>query len=323
MFRPLGQIPLGIDDNLVIRLNAARLRAPDSLVVGLAAGKLVLQPVDFKFSLDHADGGQILPDVAIAAGDALEPEIANCVKAIALGHYDAGWREAVVAGILVAPPSPSNRRTRVPGNPLIRWIEVSPAEFFSRLPARDVSGWLQEQDGARDPNGDFDLWEAYYRLGIGIAGAVSRLQTSVFAAREPGEVVPAGLPAVQAFSRSHGAHNTAELIEVLRPAMAARRELESAINQVRRRPGSREMLNNAIGLPPDTPIEAWPPQARRALGVASAQDRAEFTRRARELARSQPDSQVLAQLVGEQRERSSRFVDRLREIFISLEAGLA
>ncbi|MCS6800512.1 MAG: hypothetical protein RMM58_07255 [Chloroflexota bacterium] len=312
-YRPLAVVPLGIDAEFGLRLSVAGQRAPDALVVGRSHRAVIIQPVDFKFSLDHAEAGQIGVEVAVAAGQLLGERFAARLE-MALQHRLRGdWTERLVPGALVSPPSQSNRRARVPGRPLIRWVDAAIEEFFPPLPAAPIAAWLTELDEIGPIHDDFDLAEAYYRLGAAVAGAVGRLTRPLFA--EHAATLPASLDAVEAWCRRHAIRSTAAAIERARPLLDERRAQEARLRRLLRRPASREELNAAVGQPPETPLSAWSAAALQALREAQEEDRAAVLRRGAELlASGSSEEDALALLEADYQARARQFLARLREL---------
>lgn len=313
LFRPSAVVPLGLDETFSARLSAAGKRAPDALVVGLARGAPVIQPVDFKFSLDHAEGGQVAVEVARAAGAVLGPAlVARLSAALERPSFD-DWPDRVVAGCLVAPPSESNRRARVPGRPPVRWLPTTVEAFFPPLPAAPVAQWLLALDAVGPIRDDFDLAEAYYRLGAAVAGAVGRLTRPLFA--DSAASVPASLAEVIAWSEMRPIRSAADLVEALRPLLAQRREREGRLHRLLRRPVGRDALNAAVGLPAEAAVDGWPAAARQALLQALAEDRMTILRLGAEwVASGMTEDEALTRLERDSRARSERFLERLREL---------
>jgi hypothetical protein len=313
LYRPLAVVPIGLDENFARQLSAAGQRAPDACVIGRARGRPVIQPVDFKFSLDHAEAGQIAIDVARAAGERLGPALSERLQSALPAEQATQWQAHLVPGVLVAPPSASNRRARVPGRPLIRWLPTAIEEFFPSLPAASVAEWLAQLDQNWPIRDDFDLAEAYYRLGAALAGALGRLARPLFA--EGGEIPLASLAAIVAWQQAHNLHSTAAIFAALRPALLARRARERQLAQLLRRPASWKQLAQALGQSPTTPLDQWPEAARRALPLALADDRAELLARGRALvAAGTSEEEALALLQREQAPRRARFLARLRAL---------
>jgi hypothetical protein len=313
LFRPSAVVPLGLDETFSARLSAAGQRAPDALVVGLRRGVPIVQPVDFKFSLDHAEAGQVAVDVAVAAGTLLGPALTARLSAALERTRLDDWPDHVVAGCLVAPPSGSNRRTRVPGTPPVRWLPTTVEEFFPPLPAAPVADWLVELDAVGPIRDDFDLAEAYYRLGAAVAGAVGRLARPLFA--DQAAPAPASLAEIEAWRQVRGIRSAAALVETLRPLLAQRREQERRLHRLLRRPAGRVALNAAVGLPPDAAVDAWPLAARQALLQALADDRALVLRLGAEsVAAGATEDEALERLEMDGHARSDRFLRRLREL---------
>jgi hypothetical protein len=105
------------------------------------------------------------------------------------------------------------------------------------------------------------------------------------------------------------------MIETLRPLIAERRACEGRLSQLLRRPAGREALNHAVGQPAEATMEVWPAEARRALLLALAEDRAAVLRRGAALvAEGKSEAEALAILQREQCHRAERFLRRLREL---------
>ncbi|MCS7002668.1 MAG: hypothetical protein NZ518_07465, partial [Dehalococcoidia bacterium] len=182
--------------------------------------------------------------------------------------------------------------------------------------------WLQTLiDAPVDPT-DFDLAEAYYRLGAGVGGAVRRLDRPFFALYESGEIPLAPVERVQEWRQRLRARTVVALVEGLKPLMAARREQESRLNQLLRRPVALDDLNAAAGLPSFTPIDQWSPAARQAIAACVARDRAETLARGEALlAAKMTIDGALETLNGERRARARRFIAALKTRLDALRAA--
>ncbi|MGH7861397.1 MAG: hypothetical protein ACREOS_04075, partial [Candidatus Dormibacteraceae bacterium] len=150
---------------------------------------LVLQPADFKWSLDVASYRQIsapvldrlleqVPRLAESLGALLPPEAG-----------DLPWRTR--DGIFISPKtflnqrfltSPDNERQEYPiESTEVTFIPVEPFAFYEPLPGWQTARELARLDGSGRGLGQIDTADRYYHLGAGVAGALAIAGTSIFA----------------------------------------------------------------------------------------------------------------------------------------------
>src|SRR5205807_878765 len=80
--------------------------------------------------------------------------------------------------------SSANARRPYPIEPReVHWLTVGAAEFFSPLPGWSVAGRLARLDGSAPPEGDIELAERYYHLGVGVRGVLVARGRSIFGER--------------------------------------------------------------------------------------------------------------------------------------------
>lgn len=185
---------------LVTESSGRGLKSPDCLFAGHdRLGRLVLQPADFKFTLDVAtrdqidpaplraliEGGGPLVREALArllaeAGVAeLEPER---VATWLLTALDAG-QARLLPGFFLAPDEPANRlflrqaaRRRRGGitEADVCFLPID-QRFFDGLPGAEVAPLLREVDGVAASVADFPCATYYFQLGAAVRGAFSLL----------------------------------------------------------------------------------------------------------------------------------------------------
>jgi hypothetical protein len=225
-----------VDDAEVQReLQAVGLPNPDACLVGiLPTGGGVLQPVDFKWSLDRAE----LPQVAAATLTRLLAADLPALQArLAAAQAQLGLAESTfepVDGFFFAPEHAENRaflasaanaRAEFPLTPadVVFWLVEDPPAFFAPLPGWELGCWLAELDRSTGLLQTVEGAERYFRLGAGFAGALVRLATPLFATAPATVDARAELLALRA---RHRLYTSADLASYLERQMAAREALE-------------------------------------------------------------------------------------------------
>lgn len=192
-------------------LSRTRLKNPDALLI-VANGEAVrLRAVDFKWSLETADYQQIAAAALRALHEALD-------LGTLLGR--TLLTPALEDGFFVAPETRANRdflrslANRTQEYPLEEHetllLPVAPDVFFGPLPGWEHARFLAALDRAERSLVLLDAAERYYRLGVGLAGALARLATPIFA-DEPSELSPID-ELVDLARRSH-ARSAADVIQ--------------------------------------------------------------------------------------------------------------
>jgi hypothetical protein len=207
---------------------------------------------------------------------------------------------AIEDGRFVAPVHPSNRRA-LQAEPELRTIllETDAQAFFRPLPA-----WPSARAVARFERCDLerlsslDVLERYYRIGAGVAGALTRLATGVFD-DEPAQV---DAPAEIERMRQSGKARTLNLLLItFERGLAARRSLEEQVAGIPRQAYPFARLRSDLG-------RAGAPKSlldsRGGLGKAYGEVQAGLTREVREAGRAQLEEgrsveEALAGLAGQ------------------------
>ncbi|MCA1645467.1 MAG: hypothetical protein LC797_08375 [Chloroflexi bacterium] len=152
--------------------------------------RLILEPLDFKWSLETASARQVstetLERLLAAKLGTLEAALNEARRALGLQPTSAAEPHD---GRFVAPVHPANHAALLaePELPTLL-LPLDPHAFFESLP-----GWLAARAVARLESSDLDRLsgieaiERYYRLGAGVEGALTRLQTGLFQT-EPSQV---------------------------------------------------------------------------------------------------------------------------------------
>jgi hypothetical protein len=192
-YAPRAILALADDEATRHEVHASGLPNPDACLLGMtASGEGILQPVDFKWSLERAQ----LPQVSAATLERLlEAELpgvqAHLARARAAAEVPDDEPPRVVDGFFFAPDHAENRaflasaanaRAEYPLTATdVRLWPVDAAEFFGTLDGWELGRWLAEMDRAVWQLERVEGAERYFRLGKGFAGALIRLQTPLFA----------------------------------------------------------------------------------------------------------------------------------------------
>jgi hypothetical protein len=187
---PTPVVPLWQDRALTRWLGTLGLRNPDALLIESGGdGRVTVRPIDLKWSLDTADYGQIggerLRQLFERAGDRLG----------AMVPQGAG-RPRFGDGLFVSPERPLNRlflqsaanaKKEYPIEAReVRLVPVDVPAFFAPLPGWATARRLAALEGIAlsAVEGDLELADRYYHLGVGVWGALAAADRSLFSERE-------------------------------------------------------------------------------------------------------------------------------------------
>lgn len=228
-YRTRTALVLAAEPELAAAVQAHGKSHADALLIGEQAGRTVLEPVDFKWTLETANPKQVGADVLGALLD--EPPALLATRLAGLLADLPGDEPLHHDGIFLAPDHADNRAHLAPGGPLDpEWAVLCPVdgtEFFSSLPGWDVAGALARLDGAY--LGTLEGADKYYRLGAGVLGALRRLEAGIFA-EAPADLD--GPPALAELRRVRRLNTTGEVIAYLDRALTARGELVDKLKDV-------------------------------------------------------------------------------------------
>lgn len=298
---------------------------PDALFCGRADdGQIVVQPVDFKVSLDTASFDQVeatrILDLATRGG---EHTVAAIGRAIALVDAEppvdrSDGREGVlerlatgsvrpVGGLFVSPDTAFNRvhmRSREnqhrqrPLRPAdVVLVACNPEQFCDGLPGWEEAQVLMAADGVRaDVPGDLGMAERYARLGAGIVGALQTIHSPLFGA-------PADLDTVAELRALVAGHRTSmAVLAVLQGRRVERLDLLRRRDKLLHFPYRMPALLEALGPVPGGEAGAlWPsPLLRDGIAALHAAHRARVAMAGEQwLAQGLDDAQVLERLEGD------------------------
>jgi hypothetical protein len=235
---PLARQQLGPDDFLIVLATTPALMTEvlgsglphaDALRAWREDNYLALEPLDFKWSLETASARQVSTETLARL---LAAELGSLETALAAARAELGLEASAALeprdGRFVAPVHPANQAALLadPELPTLL-LPVEPRAFFEPLP-----GWAAARSLARLESSDLDRLsgieaiERYYRLGAGVEGALSRLQTGLFET----ELHRVDAPAVIGELRQAGMARTLNaLLVYLQNELANRKVLEERL----------------------------------------------------------------------------------------------
>jgi hypothetical protein len=195
---------------------------------------LVLEPLDFKWSLETASARQVSEETLARL---LAAELPSLTSALLEARQAVGLDPAAELqprdGRFVAPEHPANRAAlrAEPGLPSML-LPVDPKAFFEPLP-----GWPAARVLARWEGNDLERVrsvepvERYYRLGAGVTGGLARLQTGLFETEAPAVDAAALLEGLR---RDGHATNLNTALLYLEQRLAERKALDERLAQLPR-----------------------------------------------------------------------------------------
>jgi hypothetical protein len=186
-------------EGLLAEASGRGLKSPDCLFAGADRfGRLVIQPGDFKFTLDVATRDQIDPAPMRAlfdrGGPRLQQSLAallDCTGGLAANEHpgrdflaavEAG-RARLLPGLFLAPDEPTNRlylrrlahrRRNAVTEADVHFLPVD-LTFFDGLPGAEVAPVLMAVDGIDGSRLDFPAATYYFQLGAAVRGAFALL----------------------------------------------------------------------------------------------------------------------------------------------------
>ncbi len=300
VYLPKRALVLVTEPELAAQVQANGKSHADAILIGVQDDRSVLEPVDFKWTLETANPRQVGAEVLGLLLDEPPPLLAERLREL-LADLPMPDAPLYHDGIFLAPDHADNRAQLAPAGPLdADWAVLCPidaAEFFPPLPGWDVALALARSDSAH--LGAVEMSERYYRLGAGVLGALRRLQSSVF---DEGLPTVDGLALLAQTRRDRRLMTTGEVVAYFDRALIARSELVDKLRDVERAAYPygrfREDLT-ARGIPPAANGDKrWSRLFGSIQKELAAEVRAEG-RRLRALSASATDASVLAELDGQ------------------------
>jgi hypothetical protein len=250
-FVPRAVVSFVREAELEQAVQAVGLSHADALLLGVLEGRLALQPVDFKWSLEVARADQVAAETLQALLEADLPPIREALEARLErdtpglepddGRLPPVEQLTLLDGRFLAPEHAANRaflhgrhnrRRERPIDPRqVVFQLVDGPEFFSPLPGWEVGLALAAREGTQRVLESLDGAEHFYRLGAGVLGALTARKRSIF---EPSVPKIDALAELAALRRAQRLMTTDQLIAYLQRAMVARAELVRTLNQLGR-----------------------------------------------------------------------------------------
>ncbi len=227
-------IVLAAEPELMAQVIGSGLPHADAFRAWAAGGRLAMEPLDFKWSLETASVKQVSAETLGRLQEAHVPRFEAALETArsALG-LEASSEVEADDGRFVAPEHPANRAA-LRDDPELpsTLLPVDAQQFFRPLP-----GWPTAQAVARLEGVDLDRVtslesvERYYRLGAGVLGALVRLGTGLFD-EEPATVD--GPEGVARLRRSGIAPTLHAVLLHLEQSLAGRRAQEDQLASIPR-----------------------------------------------------------------------------------------
>ncbi len=226
-------------DQLVVLASTPKLMADvlgsglphaDALRAYRQDGSVALEPLDFKWSLETASARQVSSETLARL---LAAELASLAAALvpirgAFG-VDPGSEFVPTDGRFVAPVHPANHAALLaePELPTLL-LPVDAHAFFEPLPGWSAARALARLESVNiDRLSSIEAIERYYRLGAGVEGALSRIETGLFET-EPVKVDAEAL--IAARRRAGKARTLNELLLHLQRELEHRKALDERLN---------------------------------------------------------------------------------------------
>lgn len=231
-YLPQRAIVLQAEPELAAQVQANGKTHADAILVGAQGDRSILEPVDFKWTLETANPRQVGAEVL---GELLTepPSLLATRLAEALADTPCPDQPTYHDGIFLAPDHADNRAQLAPHGPLdSEWAvlcAVDADEFFPPLVGWDVALALARSDSAY--LGTVENCERYYRLGAGVLGALRRLNSSVFDEALPDVDGPSMLATLR---RDRRLTTTGEVIAYFDRALSARAEVVDRLKDIER-----------------------------------------------------------------------------------------
>ncbi len=227
-------IVLATTPNLMSEVLASGLPHADALRAFREDTHVALEPLDFKWSLETASARQVSSEtLARLLAAELGALTAALLPVRAELGLDASSEVAPHDGRFVAPVHPANHAALLaePDLPTLL-LPVDPRSFFEPLPGWTAARVLARIEGASlERLSSIEAIERYYRLGAGVEGALTRLESGIFET-EPTPIDAEAL--IERRRRSGKARTLNELLLHLQHELEQRKALEERLAQLPR-----------------------------------------------------------------------------------------
>ncbi len=227
-------IVLAATPSLMSEVLSSGLPHADALRAWREDACLALEPLDFKWSLETASARQVSTETLARL---LAEDLASLKAALASVRSELGLSpEADLSprdGRFVAPVHPANHAALLaePELPTLL-LPVDARTFFEPLPGWSAARALARLESSNlDRLSGIEAIERYYRLGAGVEGALSRLETGVFET-EPVRVDAEAL--IGELRRQGKARTLNELLLYLQRELEQRKAVDERLTQLPR-----------------------------------------------------------------------------------------
>jgi hypothetical protein len=233
-YTPREAVIISLAPELAAQVQANGKSHADAILVGTLRDDVILEPVDFKWTLETADTKQVSTPVLQGLLDPPPPLLLAALdSAVANVTNVAGSEPRLHDGIFLAPDTTANRAHISATGPMDpAWAALVPvdwSEFFPPLTGWDVGQELAQIERTRITL--LEQAERYYRLGAGVRGGLRKLAAGIFAS-EPEDFDD--LAALARLQRTYQLRTVGEIVAYLDRALTGRSELLQALRTAER-----------------------------------------------------------------------------------------
>jgi hypothetical protein len=234
-YTPREAVIISAVPDLAAQVQAHGKSHADAILVGTLNGDVILEPVDFKWTLETADSKQV--STPVLQGLLLDPPppllSSALAAAVANVTHSQSTEPRLHDGIFLAPDTLANRAHLAPAGPMDPvWAALVPVDWSEFFPP--LVGWDVGQELARIERTSIrtlEQAERFYRLGAGVRGGLRKMAAGVFGA-EPEDFDD--LTALAALQRDRKLRTAAEIVAHLDRALTGRSELLQALRSAER-----------------------------------------------------------------------------------------
>jgi hypothetical protein len=234
MYTPREAVIISDTPDLAAQVQANGKPHADALLVGTLASDIILEPVDFKWTLETADAKQVSIPVLQGLLDPPPPLLSIALESAVARVTEVDRSEPRLHdGIFLAPDTLANRAHLAPAGVMDpAWAALVPVDWSEFFPP--LVGWNVGQQLARIERTNvttLEQAERFYRLGAGVRGGIRKLAAGIFAP-EPEDFDD--LAALAALQRDRTLRTAAEIVAHLDRALTGRSELVQALRSAER-----------------------------------------------------------------------------------------
>jgi hypothetical protein len=233
-YTPREAVIISATPDLAAQVQAHGKSHADAILVGTLNGEIVLEPVDFKWTLETAETKQVSTPVLMTLLDEPPPLLEHAILSAIQQISDASDGEPHLHdGIFLAPDTAANRNHLAPrGSMDPVWAALAPVSWEEFFPP--LVGWNVALELARIERTNIstvEQAERFYRLGAGVRGGLRKLAAGIFSV-EPAEFDDAA--ALATLQRDRKLRAVGDIVAYLDRALTSRSELVQLLRSMER-----------------------------------------------------------------------------------------